>query len=396
MIRSFFLFLAAWLLVAPAQADVSGLRFAGDDALTRVIIEVTGAEPHKEFLSIEPSGAYEIIINLPNADLLLPVTEGLAGGGVDSFAWTDGKLIMRLNAPMMIARVLDLPPAGRETNHRIVMDLSAVSETRFRQAAKADMKRLARFETAPGAAPRVLAVPTPISRPSARGSRKYVVVVDAGHGGKDPGASHNGAIERTIVLKSAITLRDILKKNPRYDVRLTRDTDVFIELEDRVKQAREWDADLFVSVHADAAANRSVEGATVYKLSPKGQKRSEKMSQQKQWEIPLETGASEEVTGILSDLVKRETKSNSGIFAELVLKELAKAGPTLRDTPSSKNLFVLLAPDVPAVLVEMGFLTNPKDARRLKSSKGRKKSMQAVARAIDAYFASQDLKYAEN
>lgn len=396
MLRLICLSIAALLGAANARADVTGLRFAGDSELTRVIVEVSAAETHRELLTT--ANGHTVVLELPASRLLLDVSEGPAGGGVQQFRWKDGRLYFDLHGPMMIARILDLPPAGREPNHRIVMDLSRVSHARFAATARKDMKRLARLESATpsGPAPRVLSGPKRLDAPAAGGGRKYTIVIDPGHGGKDPGTSHHGVVEREVVLKAALTLKEILSKNKRYDVRLTRDDNRFIELDGRVTLAREWGADLFVSIHADAAANNRAKGATVYTLSSKGQRRSKKMTASDKWELPVETGANEEVTDILGDLVVRETKSNSAVFAEMLLPELAKAGPMLRSTPSSKNLYVLLAPDVPAVLLEMGFLTNAKDAKRLKSAKKRKKVMIATARAIDAYFSKQDLTYAAN
>ena len=386
------------LNAAYARADVLGLRFAGDSELTRIIVEVSAAETHREMLSTETG--YTVVMELPASELKLDVTEGLAGGGVRQFRWKDGRLYFDLDGPMMIARVLDLPPAGREPNHRIVMDLSRVSNARFAATARKDMKKLARLEAAGtgSAAPTILNQPTRIAQPQKLGDRgrTYTIVVDAGHGGKDPGASHHGVVEKEVVLKAALTLKQILSKNKRYDVRLTRETDRFIELEDRVKLARDWGADLFISVHADAAANARARGATVYTLSSKGQRRSERMVSQKKWVLPVETGGDEEVTDILGDLVVRETKSNSAIFAESLHEELAEAGPLLRSSPRSANFYVLLAPDVPAVLLEMGFLTNKADARRINSARERKKIMQATAQAIDEFFSRQDLTYAAN
>lgn len=395
MFRSVFTVIAAMFIAASAYADVLGLRFSGDGQLTRVIVDVSVAEGHQEFLAIK--SGYSIVVDIPDSELKLSVSEGPAGGGVKQFRWENGLLYLDLHGPMMIARVLDLPPAGRETNHRIVIDLSYVAPARFSVAAKKDFKRLAQAERAKtgGSATKVVSTPKVLDAPKSNG-RKYTIVIDAGHGGKDPGASHHGVVEKEVVLKAALTLRGILSKNKRYDVRLTRDDDRFIELQDRVTLARDWGADLFVSIHADAAANSKAKGATVYTLSSKGQRRSEKMVSQKKWELPIETGADEVVSSILGDLVVRETKSNSVIFAEGLHKQLGKIGPLLRSDPRSANFYVLLAPDVPAVLLEMGFLTNPADAKRINNSHERRKIMTATARAIDAYFSKQDLTYAAN
>ncbi|MEL7130207.1 MAG: N-acetylmuramoyl-L-alanine amidase, partial [Pseudomonadota bacterium] len=189
----------------------------------------------------------------------------------------------------------------------------------------------------------------------------------------------------------------IMDSDPRYQVRLTRSDDRFIELEDRVKLARDWGADLFISLHADAAGRPDVRGASVYTLSAKGERRIDSAAERYNWELPIEMGeAPDEVTNILEDFLKRETKSNSEKFASLLIPELAKAGPILRNTHRNGNLFVLLAPDVPAVLLEMGFLTNEADARRLSSPDERRKIMAAVAAAIDDYFEEREVLLAHN
>ncbi|MEL6324846.1 MAG: N-acetylmuramoyl-L-alanine amidase, partial [Pseudomonadota bacterium] len=155
--------------------------------------------------------------------------------------------------------------------------------------------------------------------------------------------------------------------------------------------------DLFISLHADAAAKPSVMGASVYTISTKGEARIDRTAQQNNWQLPIETGeAPDEVTGILEDFLKRETKSNSERFAAMMIPELERAGPLLRNTHRNGNFFVLLAPDVPAVLLEMGFLTNLSDARRLSSEQGRRRVMAAVARSIDAYFDQAELLMAQN
>ena len=388
MLRLVLLVLTSFSLSQQAIADIRAVRFAGDDELTRIIIELDGAQTHREFLST--NAGHALVLDLPGVIWGQANTSGDGRGGVEDYAWRDGRLTLSLASAMMPVRVLDLPPAGEEAMHRIVIDLAAVSQTRFAHAARSDMPKLARLEAAPPQS--ILA-----SAPSAAiRSQRYVIVIDAGHGGKDPGTNHHGATEKQIVLKAAITLRDMLANNPRYEVRLTRSGDVFVEHADRVSRARDWGADLFISLHADAAANKDVEGASVYTLNSKGVRRVDSVAEEEHWDLPIETGASDEVSGILADLLKRETQSNSGKFASLLIPQLARAGPILRNTHRSENFFVLLAPDVPAVLLEMGFLTNRRDARRLSSRRGRKRAMEAVAHSIDAYFAQQDVIFANN
>jgi N-acetylmuramoyl-L-alanine amidase len=224
-----------------------------------------------------------------------------------------------------------------------------------------------------------------------------VVVIDPGHGGKDPGAmALAGGKEKDITLKAALALKDVLDADGRYDVRLTRDSDVYVEHEDRVTLARKWGAELFISLHADAAGSTSVSGASVYTISARGETRIDREATKNDWKIAMEDGTPERLNGLLEDLVKRETKTRSAEFAEFLLPQLEKAGPVLRNTHRNAGFYVLLAPDVPAVLLELGFLTNEADAKRLQSDKGRKAAVEAIAEAIDTYFEAQDLRLAAN
>lgn len=379
----------ALALFPTASADVHSVVVQGDGVNTRIVISADSEVSHDEFLT-SGSGS-SLVVDVDGKPWVGGNVNFAPTGGVMAYDWVDGQLVFWLDKPMQIARTLDLPPYGGRASHRVIIDLVAVSQARFDVTARKDMKRLASL-----ASERRLALAEGPRRVAAGGER-YIVVIDPGHGGKDPGASHHGAVERSIVLDSSKQLKAMLSSNPRYDVRLTRSDDTFIELEDRVTLAREWGADLFISVHADAAGSPSVMGASVYTLSAKGERRVDQMAESQNWILPIETGeATEEVTDILEDFLKRETKSNSEQFASLLIPELQEAGPVLRNTKRQENLFVLLAPDVPAVLLEMGFLTNEADARRLSSKAGQRKTMQAVANAIDAYFAQQEMLLAQN
>jgi N-acetylmuramoyl-L-alanine amidase len=393
------LFLAISLLllgVGSALAEVSEVRIVGDGAPTRITIWSDMEPSHAAFLS-ESDGQRAIIVPFSGVDTSL---EGTGAGGIAAWTVENERLTFVLDQPMMIARVLSLPPTGSATQHRIILDLETVSTARYSSVAKRDrgrMKRyLARANKKDQPALPVPAVIRPVPR-APDGSRKYVIVIDPGHGGKDPGAlAVTHGFEKTITLKAAKMLKEQLEKSRRYEVRLTRDDDTFIELEDRVSIARAHGADLFISLHADAAANKTVEGASIYTISASGEKRINSEASKNNWRMPIEDGTSKEVGGILEDLIKRETKTRSAEFAEILLPELKQAGPVLRRTHRNAGFYVLLAPDVPAVLVELGFLTNAKDAKRLQSKRGLKKSVRAVKQGIDKYFDRQDMLYAQH
>jgi N-acetylmuramoyl-L-alanine amidase len=223
--------------------------------------------------------------------------------------------------------------------------------------------------------------------------RKPLIVIDPGHGGKDPGASSKkGLREKDVTLGVATALRDRLLASERYDVALTRSSDVFIELEDRVTKARTLGADLFIALHADAGAKAETRGASVYTLSPEGERRVEAARHKNDWVLAVEVDSSrpEMVNQILADLVQRETKNQSARFAQTLAPALEEAGwPVLQNTHRKKGFYVLLSPDVPAVLLEMGFITNDQDAAMLVSESKRRKLVDGVASAIDSFFDSQ-------
>ncbi len=382
--RVIFLAIAVCFGALQASAEVRDVRVVGNGAPTRITIWTDTPQDPRAYMVEGASGRF-VILPLHGA-----ATEqsGNGMGGVPAWTVSGSELRFNLDRPLMVTRVLTLPPTGTATNHRVIIDLDTVSEARFASVARRDMRQLAKALTALNEAGQRREVAA--LRPGV-GQKKYVIVVDAGHGGKDPGAlAVTGKKEKDITLAAALQLKELLEADPRYEVRLTRETDTFIELEDRVTLARNWGANLFISLHADAAGRDSVSGASVYTISARGESRIDKEASKNDWEIPLEDGTAQSITGILKDLVKRETKTHSAEFAELLLPELQQAGPVLRDTHKNAGFYVLLAPDVPAVLLELGFLTNRDDANRLQSRSGRQKSMNAVKRGIDRFFIQQE------
>lgn len=226
--------------------------------------------------------------------------------------------------------------------------------------------------------------------------RRRTIVVDAGHGGRDPGAiGATGVREKDVVLDAALLLRQALESRGRYTVALTRDADRFVELEERVRFARGQSADLFISLHADSHANSEAHGASVYTLSERGADRAQGMMNAQNWSIDLGETRDGVARDILLDLYQRETTNRSAQFAQVVIPHLGQVTPLLRNTHRNAGFFVLLAPDVPAVLIETGFLSNPTDERRLSDPRVRRTMADAMADAVDAYFAGPVL-YAAN
>jgi N-acetylmuramoyl-L-alanine amidase len=222
-----------------------------------------------------------------------------------------------------------------------------------------------------------------------------LVMLDPGHGGKDPGAiGVSGTYEKQIALATAQELKRMLEASGRYRVALTRSRDVFIPLDDRVDRAQRQGAALFVSMHADALADHSVRGASVYTLAQTASDaqtaalaRTENSADRflgKQWH-----GTSPEVAQILSSLVRRETRAGSVRLARQMVGNLDQDLPMLPNPARHAGFVVLKAADIPSVLVEMGFMSNPRDEAALRQARHRMMVAQAMQRAVDAYFVAQ-------
>lgn len=220
-----------------------------------------------------------------------------------------------------------------------------------------------------------------------------LVVIDAGHRGHDPGASGAGFREKTLVLGLARNLRDQLLAGGGIRVALTREDDRYLALAERVEIARSLGADLFLSIHADSAGERnSVSGASTYILSKEANSQAAARFAKRENSTDIVNGAllsgeTESVNAILVELSQRRTASASSDFADLIVREGEGAMPFHSDPRRSAALGVLRAPDVPSVLFESGYISNPTEARRLASPDGQRAFADAMARAIRIFFA---------
>ena len=245
---------------------------------------------------------------------------------------------------------------------------------------------------APGARYFKSQTPYPVLKPagSTKTVRKPVIVIDPGHGGSDPGAiGTKGTYEKTITTKAADELAARLRKSGRYTVILTRTNDRYVDHDDRLRIARTGQADLFISIHADSAG-RSAKGATVYTLADRAKGRQKRIVNNQNWILDVDLSAQSDPVGdILVDLAQRKTKSQSDAFAEILLDELTGKVDLIGNSHRRAGYYVLLAPDVPAVLLELGYLSNREDEKRLKTKKYRDKITSGVERAIDTYMAQR-------
>ncbi len=243
---------------------------------------------------------------------------------------------------------------------------------------------------APGARYFKASVPFPVLKPmrTAKVIRKPVIVIDPGHGGTDPGAvGVKGTYEKTITTSAAHELAARLRRSGKYSVILTRTKDSYVNHDDRLRIARKGQADLFISIHADSAGNKKARGASVYTLADRAKGRSKRIVNNQNWILDVDLSAQSDPVGdILVELAQRKTESQSDEFAGILLNELAGKTELVGNSHRRAGYYVLLAPDVPAVLLELGFLSNQADEKLLKTKKHRAKIISSVERAIDRYM----------
>ena len=391
-------FLSSAYAQTTSPLTAKSLRLGAIEEHTRVVVEFTEAVDYKLFTLSSP---YRAVIDLPETKWDIPDTiqdKGLVSGvRFGSFKPGQGRIVVDLRGPVNVHKHFLLPPTVAIKNHRLVIDFEPATIATFRQMKPA----VSQTQTASIPAPDFQPTPTPQTqfsaptgeftpKPRPRKTRK-IIVIDPGHGGVDPGALGTRSREKDIVLAFSKELVRQLKATRRYDVYLTRSSDIYIPLRHRVQIARNRNADLFISIHADAIKKKNIRGLSVYTLSEKASDREAAALAKKENQSDIIAGVDfgdqlPEVTNILIDLAQRDTKNASVKFAESLISSARGKTLLLDRTHRFAGFRVLKAPDVPSVLVELGFITNRTDEKQLSSSKWRRRVATGMVEAIDNYF----------
>jgi N-acetylmuramoyl-L-alanine amidase len=365
---------------------------------TRFVVEVSDPFPLRVFTLANPD---RVVIDMPEVLWKLDGPPRPTGRGlVKSYRYGlfragNSRFVIDLNGPAKAAEPMVLPPEGGH-GYRLVFDLFPTDETAFARYAGWPSELRAKDAAAQVASAPSLALPLPAMGPAlpptTTSPSKRVVVIDAGHGGIDSGTTGvDGTMEKDLVLDEALRLRNVLQRRG-YVVHLTRETDVYIPLRERVNIARGFDADLFISLHADSNPDSSVSGASVYTLSESGSDKEAAALARKENQSDVIAGVdlageSSPVASILIGLAQRDTMNRSGRFAEAAVEALAKATDVLPREPHRAAAFVVLkAPDVPAVLIELGYLSNARDCAQVHTNGWRDATASAIADAVDRQF----------
>jgi N-acetylmuramoyl-L-alanine amidase len=370
-------------------AVATDVRLSGDDKQTRLTIDLSRKIDLRAFTLAQP---YRVVIEIPKVTFELPANAGEQGQGIiKAFRYglvksAGSRIVIDLTGPARVTKAVVLDAANGQPA-RMVLDMVAVDRETFLRAAAID-NHLPRAAPPPpaGAAGR---------EPPQSGDPRPVVVIDAGHGGIDPGTrAHDGEVEKDLTLEFAAVLRSKLEATGKYRVLMTRSDDTFVELSERVAIARQQRAQLLISIHCDALArgDGEAQGATVYTLSDQASDAEAQRLADDENRADVIGGVDlpdDETADILIDLAQRETKAFSAIFARNVVKEMAATARMHKHPLKSAGFRVLKAPDVPAVLIELGYLSNSRDLKQLVSETWRSRTADAVTHAVQIYFGTR-------
>jgi N-acetylmuramoyl-L-alanine amidase len=346
--------------------NILGIRVGNHETHTRIVLDTQNKPNFKIALANKNSElrlfAPRLQFKARTPALSKTIVKNIA---FNTFRTGVGEFIFQTLKPIKIIQSFTIPPSGNVSHYRYVIDIQPATSYALQKPAPT----------------KLVAAPT-----------KKIIVIDPGHGGKDPGATgRKGILEKNVTLSVANVLKEVLEKTNRYEVHLTRTSDCFLTLAKRVTRAREAKADFFISLHADSHSRTDTRGLSVYMLSRVASDSEAEKLAIKENKADLMDGValdteSPEVANILIDLMKRETMNLSRKAANAVVAKLRKRVLLLRNSIRSANFAVLRTPDLPAVLVEMGYISNKQDEKLLTSPDHQIKLCEGIREGIDHYF----------
>lgn len=375
-------------------ATASLANVTGTTKRTRFSLNLSKGVTAEIFTLADP---YRVIVDLPNVKFALPADAGRMSTGLVSsfryglFAEDKARIVIDTTGPTRIEAASMV--ASKEGGEAVAFSFEIVATSPESFGRGTGAKRAAQ--------PRPAEPSTTIPRQKKR-TAKPIVVIDPGHGGVDGGAvSINNVLEKNVVLAVSKAVVRELKQRRHYEIKMTRKTDVFVSLDKRVAMSQKYEADLFISLHADSLGAKlyaqAIRGATIYTLSEKASDEQARLRAEKENASDLAAGLQveelkkdNEVRSILFDLLKRETANFSTDFSNVLLGKFKKRIKVTRSPQRSAAFRVLKQTDTPSVLIELGYLSNLEDEKLLKSSTWQRKVANAISDAVDSYFIKRD------
>jgi N-acetylmuramoyl-L-alanine amidase len=391
----------------PAMSDTvtTGARVGGNETRTRFVADISNPVSYSVYVLPDP---YRVIIDMPDMSFDLPPGIGKKVRGlVTEYRYGilepgKSRIVIDTKGPVLIEKSF-LVEAQAGQPARIVVDIVKTTEEVFVKSYNAqqshdqqEIANLADEQPIPPPPTDIVAASAEPEKPAVdKKPGRKTVVLDPGHGGIDPGAiSPHGTREKDVVLAFAMSLRKALVATGKYDVVLTRSDDRFISLKQRVEVARRVNADLFLAIHADTVRGRDARGATIYTLSETASDaEAEELAKKENRAdiiggLDLET-ENKEITNILIDLAQRESKNHAVFFSKKAVAQLKPLTLMTGKPMRSAGFMVLKAPDVPSVLIELGYLSSTLDEKLLTSDAWQDKIASAFAKAVDGYFSTE-------
>lgn len=373
-----------------ALPNVIDLRMTATEDRARLVIDLA-ARTEFSFVSMSEPDRLAVDVRAGTFSVPEPEGESDAGGLVSSYvveqvASDRVRTTLSLAGPAQVqqAYVLD---AFNGQPARLVVDIIPADAAVFAANVESD-------RAVSDAAAAKIAESTPAGGSELPVVTRPLVIIDPGHGGIDSGAeAPNGVREKDIVLAFSQRLQELLVESGRFDVALTRESDLYLKLEERVALARMNKADLFISIHADSFQQPEIRGASVYTRDENATDVLDKVLADSENKSDVIAGfampqMAPEVVDILIDLMRREMRVQSFLAAQSIVHQLEPSVALRRFPVRQADFFVLQAPDIPSVLVELGFLSNANDIANLTKSEWRDRTAEAIARGISSYFDS--------
>lgn len=377
--------------VKPLSANINSMRIGQGVGSVRLVFDASSKFDYKVFLLSDPK---RLIIDTQNVKVNPKIVNQLGQNAflsnprLGTVGVDDVRIAFNLKKPAIIKKAFLLAPQS-SFGWRFVIDLELVSEREFASRLGSSHALTNDNYKESKVAEKASKNKQYIKEDS---NQKKIIVLDPGHGGHDPGAiGYSGVYEKNITLAMSKELKALLDKTGKYKVYLTRSTDKFIPLRDRIKIARKYNADLFMSIHADSAKNRSAKGLSVYTLSETASDKEAAALAERENKADVISGLdlgqhSKEVSDVLINLAQRETMNRSSEFAGFMVQEMKKKVKLVSNTHRFAGFAVLKGPDIPAVLLEIGYLSNRQEEKQLQQKSYRKKLGEATVKAIDRYF----------